>query len=210
MKYYYTVTLTRALFIRTLTIMIPALADANWKRIHSYVLGPQMPSRSPGLRPTARRPAATLSTCTEMILAGWAERTTQTSNGRHSHLVGTVRRFCECHPAGRSRPRGRASAGPRSPESGWQCGGAGRPRRCHGRSCWSEWVGWEECLHGVTWTWGHRVRVKCFCSWLGWVSDWAGVVANRGLMYGQRRQQSPHSNCDQLSTDVISNRKTVK
>lgn len=48
-----------------LTRIIPALAVANWKRIHSYMLGPQTPSRSPRFSPRARRPAATLSTCTK-------------------------------------------------------------------------------------------------------------------------------------------------
>lgn len=73
--------------IQTLTIMIPALADANWKRIHSYVLGPQTPSRSPGLRPTARRPAATLSTCTETTLsAGQAAAKSQRCWKTNTHV----------------------------------------------------------------------------------------------------------------------------
>ena len=43
------------------TRMKPALAQANWVRVHSARLGDQMPTRSPGARPSAIRPAATPS-----------------------------------------------------------------------------------------------------------------------------------------------------
>ena len=40
----------------------PAFAVANWVKIHSSIFGPQMPTRSPFLRPRARNPDASFST----------------------------------------------------------------------------------------------------------------------------------------------------
>lgn len=45
-----------------LTRMIPAWAVANCIRVHSYLLGPHIPSRSPFFKPRARSPAAACST----------------------------------------------------------------------------------------------------------------------------------------------------
>ena len=45
----------------------PAFAVANCVKIHSSTFGPQMPTLSPFLRPSARKPAASFSACTRIM-----------------------------------------------------------------------------------------------------------------------------------------------
>ena len=47
----------------------PAFAVANWVKIHSSIFGPQMPTRSPFLRPRARNPDASFWTYNTNVYA---------------------------------------------------------------------------------------------------------------------------------------------